>query len=245
MIIGTGFAILRAKTNPYLVVGWFWFLGTLVPAIGLVHVGWQSMADRYMYIPSIGLFILVVWGLADFFGRWPRLRIVLPLLGSAALAACFCVTSLQLNYWQNSITLSERTIKVTKGNFVAYNSLGEALDQLGLHDKALPCYAEAVHFEPRYLQAQFNLAMGLLAQGRAVEARQHLEAMAHIAPHDLEIQYNLGIFLLQNGEVKEAINRFNAALAERPDFPEARKRLKELFATHPGLTNSAALDSQH
>jgi tetratricopeptide (TPR) repeat protein len=87
--------------------------------------------------------------------------------------------------------------------------------------------------------------MGLLAQGRPVEAREHLEAMAHIAPHDSEIQYNLGIFLLQNGELKEAVNHFNAALAERPDFPEARKRLKEIFATHPGLTNSAALDSQH
>ena len=105
--------IFRAKQNPYLIVGWLWFLGTLVPVIGLVQTGVQSMADRYTYIPSIGLFILVVWGANDFLDRWPNWKKFLPLAGGVALAGCLAVTSIQLNYWQDSLKLFSHTIEVT------------------------------------------------------------------------------------------------------------------------------------
>ena len=226
----SGLFIWRARQNPYLLVGWFWFLGTLVPTIGLVQVGSQSMADRYMYIPSIGLFIMVVWGLDDFLNWRPHWRRITTLAGGVALAGCLVGTRIQLSYWQNSIKLFSHAIEVTTDNFVAYTCLGETLRDLGLKKEALMVCAEAVRIAPNSPVAQYNYGMALLQNNKLDEALAHLDAAGRLAPHNSEVQYNLGLFLLLHNKPAEAVSHFAAALVERPDFAEAHYRLAQVLS---------------
>jgi tetratricopeptide (TPR) repeat protein len=230
LVIWSGLFIFRAKRNPYLVVGWFWFLGTLVPTIGVVQVGAQSMADRYMYIPSIGLFIVVVWGANDLFNLWPAKRKFLPLAGGVALAGCLMATSLQLTYWRNSFSLFLHAIAVTTDNYVAENCLGKAFEKAGDNARALVLYTDAVKIEPRFPESQFNLAICLLTFGKTSEAFQHLRIAAKLEPNDPDIQYDLGIYFSQHGGLDDAARGFQAALAIRPDFPEAQSEFGLLLS---------------
>jgi Flp pilus assembly protein TadD len=228
-------AILWAKRFPYLAVGWFWYLGTLVPAIGLVQAGIQSMADRYTYLPSIGLFIIVAWGLNDLLNSHPQKIKIAATAGSLALAGCLAVTSIQLNYWRNSVAIFLHTVEVTSDNYAAENCLGTALENIGKKDEAAKLYAESVLVEPDYPLGQFNLGMILLEQGRVEEASNHLALAAQLAPRDPVMQFDFGMFLLQHGKPDEAAVHFKAALAARPDFPEAKRELARLLAEHPEL----------
>jgi tetratricopeptide (TPR) repeat protein len=221
----TGLFLWRLRRNPYLAVGWFWFLGTLVPTIGLVQVGSQSMADRYMYIPSIGLFVLVVWGLNDFFDRWPERKKFLPLAGVVALAGCLGVTSIQLGHWQNSFSLFVHAIDVTSDNYVAYNSLGQAFTQAGRKQEAAGMFLTSVQIETNFPPAQFNLAHALVAVGRPAEALPHYEAAARLMPNDPDLRYDFGTYLLHQDKPAEASRQFLAALDLRPDFPKAHNAL--------------------
>ncbi|MGO9587267.1 MAG: tetratricopeptide repeat protein [Limisphaerales bacterium] len=223
-------SIWRARQNPYLLVGWFWFLGTLIPTIGLVQVGSQSMADRYTYIPSIGLFILVVWGVNDFLNWRPHWRRITAFAGGVALAGCLVGTEIQLGYWENSIKLFRHAIEATTDNFVAYTCLGETLSDLGMKPEALMLCAEAVKIAPTSPVAQFNFGMALLRNNRLDEALAHLDAAARLAPHNSEIQYNLGLVLLLHNKPDEAASYFAAALVERPDFAEAHRRLAQALS---------------
>ncbi len=225
LLTWTALSVYRARQFPYLPVGWFWFLGTLVPTIGIVQVGAQSIADRYTYIPSIGFFIVVVWGASDLARRWPELGKFLPLAGVVALAGCIGVTSIQISYWRNSETLFLHAIGVTTDNYVAENCLGKAFEKEGRNDRALVLYTDAVKIAPRYPQSQFNLAICLLAFGRTNEALDHLRAAARLEPHDPDIQYDLGVYFSQHGSLDDAARGFQAALADRPDFPEAQTAL--------------------
>jgi len=220
--------ILLAKRFPYLIVGWLWFLGTLVPAIGLVQVGVQSMADRYTYLPAIGIFILAVWGVTDLLGSSHRRAPICALAGSAALAACLVLTTIQLSYWQNSFTIFWHTFLVTSDNYAADDCLGKTLNQMGQLDKAGEFYAEAVRLEPTYPLAQFDLGMNLLARGDSNEASNHLATAVQLWPSNPVMQYDFGFFLLQHRETNDALLHFNAALANRPDFPEAKEKLEQL-----------------
>ena len=230
LALWSGLFIWRARQNPYLPVGWFWFLGTLVPTIGLVQVGSQSMADRYMYIPSIGLFILVVWGLDDFLNWRPHWRRITTVAGGMALAGSLVVTRIQLGYWQNSIRLFRHAIEATTDNFVAYTCLGETLRDLGMNQDALMLCAEAVRISPNSPVAQYNLGMALLQDHRLDEALEHLDAAARLAPCNSEIQYNLGLVFLLHNKPDEAAKYFAAALVERPDFAEAQRRLAQALS---------------
>ncbi len=120
--------VAAAKRRPYLFTGWFWFVGMLVPTIGLVQVGSQALADRYMYLPSIGLFGAIIWGLDDFLSGWPASRRVLPAAAAIALAGCLAATLVQIGYWRDSERLFGHALEVTQDNYVAYNGLGGALD---------------------------------------------------------------------------------------------------------------------
>src|ERR1035438_5013885 len=230
LAIWSGLLIWRARQNPGLFVGWFWFLGTLIPAIGLVQVGSQSMADRYMYIPSIGLFILMAWGLNDFLNWRPHWRRITTFAGGVALAGCLVGTEIQLSYWQNSIKLFRHAIEVTTDNFVAYTCLGQTLNDLGLKKEAMMLCAEAVRIAPNSPVAQYNFGMALLQNNRLDEALAHLDAAGRLAPHNSEIQYNLGLFLLLHDKPDEAASHFAATLVERPDFAEAHCRLAQALS---------------
>jgi tetratricopeptide (TPR) repeat protein len=221
--------IIRAKRNPYLFVGWFWFLGTLVPVIGLLQSGLQSMADRFTYIPSIGLFILVVWGGNDLLALTPHKNRIASLFGIVALGGCLVVTSIQLRYWENSVKLFTHTLDVTTDNYLAEDCLGQTLERLGRTDDALALYAESVRVEPYFPLGQHKLGMMLLEKGRGDEASNHLAIAAQLAPRDPVMQFDFGTCLLQHGKPDEAAEHFKAALAAKPDFPEARRSLDEVL----------------
>lgn len=221
LAVWTVFFVLRARENPYLPVGWFWFLGTLVPTIGIVQVGSASMADRYTYIPSIGFFILVAWGISDLFNRWPERKKFLPIASGIVLAGCLGATSIQLNYWRNSIALFMHVIEVTQNNYAAENFLGKAFEGAGDEERALVCFTNAVTVEPRYPQAQFNLAVCLLTFGRTNAALDHFRAAAKLEAHDPDIQYALGIYFFRNNSPDDAERCFRNALTDRPDFADA------------------------
>jgi Flp pilus assembly protein TadD len=227
-------AVLWAKRFPYLAVGWFWYLGVLVPAIGLVQAGVQSMADRYTYLPGIGLFIVAAWGLNDLLNSRPQKAKIAAVAGSLTLAGCLAVTSVQLNHWRNGVELFWHTIQVTTDNYAGENCLGLALEDIGQKDAAAKLYAESVRVEPDFALGQLNLGMILLEQGRADEASNHLAAAAQLAPRDPVMQFDFGTYLLQHGRPDAAANYFRTALADRPDFPEARTNLATAIAGQRG-----------
>ncbi len=229
----TGLALWRIRQNPYLAVGWFWFLGALVPAIGLVQTGMQSMADRFTYLPGIGLLIAVVWG-ADAVCKRPEQKKYLSLAGAVALVGCLAVTSIQINYWQNDLKLFAHTVNVTTDNYAADACLGTALENAGNKVAATRLYAESVRVEPDYPQGQFSLGMILLEEGRADEASNHLAAAAQLAPRDPVMQFDFGTYLLQHGKPGEAADHFKAALALKPDFSEAKTNLASALAAQSG-----------
>jgi tetratricopeptide (TPR) repeat protein len=239
LLIWTGLFAMRARQQPYLLTGWLYFLGTLAPTIGLIQYCTQSKADRYMYIPSIGLFIVIVWGVNDLFGRWRAGRKFLPVLGSLALAGCFAVTSIQLSYWQNSVTLSAHAIDVTRNNYVAYESLGRAFYERGDKTKAYACYAQSIKLEPDFPQSQYNYALLLREFGRLPEAAEHFAATVKLVPDRYEARTALGsTLLLMPGRPAEAAAQFAAAVRLKPDSAEAHHGLALALARQGDLTNA-------
>jgi tetratricopeptide (TPR) repeat protein len=230
------------RRSPYLAVGWFWFLGTLVPTIGIIQVGAQAMADRYTYIPSIGLFIVVVWGAAAFFRSRASGRVILPALGCAALTGCAGATICQLDFWRDSIVLFRHAIEVTTDNYAAENCLGKAYERRGTPGddaRALACYELSVKTEPRFPYAQFNLAMALLDAGQVPEALGHLQRAAALEPRDPDIQYDLGIYFSQHNSWTNAMLCFSNSLAVRPDFAPTQMAMGSALA-HLKHTGEAA-----
>ena len=235
LLVWTILCVRNWGKKPFLAVGWFWFLGTLVPTIGIVQVGAQSMADRYTYIPSIGFFIVLVWGAVDFLAARPRGKILLSLAGGAALMGCLLTTSIQISYWRDSITLFRHAIEVSPDNYIAANCLGKAYEKTGDNAHALILYRAAVELEPRFPQSQFNYAISLMEFGRTQEGLKHLEAAAALEPRNPEIQFDLGVYFAQHGSWTNAANCFRNAVTVRPDFISAQKQLDQILTTHPEL----------
>jgi len=222
----------RATRQPYLAVGWLWFLGTLMPVIGLVQVGGQAMADRYMYIPSIGLFVLLVWGLhalaeTDIAERGSSLPAtagrfrwrMLGLLEAGALAACLVGTSAQLRYWQNSESLFLHAIEAAGGNFVAYDHLGTALLGMGKVNEAVRYLEMAARLEPQDAEAHYNLGTALFQQGRLDAAETQFAETVRLQPSFAAAQSNWGIALRQQGKVSDAALHFLEATRQNPQDP--------------------------
>ena len=236
VILLTVIFVLQAKRFPYLIVGWLWFLGMLIPVIGLVQVGAQSIADRYTYLPAIGIFILVAWGLNDLLNSRPQKKKILAIGGIAALAGCLAATSIQLKYWQGSVQLFWHTIKVTADNYAAYDCFGKALENIGKDKEAEEFYAGAVRLNPNYPMAQFDLGMIMLERGDGNEASNHLAAAVQLWPRNAVMQYDFGLFLEGHGKLDAAVPHFLAALKAKPDFAEARRQLGQISSQ----TNTAA-----
>ena len=228
---------------PYLFAGWFWFLGTLVPVIGIVQVGPASMADRYSYLPSIGLFILVTWGAAGFFESL-RQRKILIMAALATLATCLFLTSIQIKYWRNSITLFSHAVAVTTDNYVACACLGEALDGFGQENEALKYCQEAVRINPDYPAGPFFLGRILWKNGELPQAFDCFDAAARAATGDPVFQYNLGKFLLEHDSPDKAVQYFTSAVNDNPDFAEAHNALGKAFLKQGKLQQAAAELSQ-
>ena len=225
LTLATWVAWRLARARPYLLVGWWWFLGTLVPVIGLVQVGSQSMADRYTYVPVIGLFIALAWGLTDLWSRRPRVRALLGAATSLGLLGCLTVTHAQIRHWENSITLFKRATQATRNNRVAHYNLGLALAKAGRTAEAIAQYHEVVRIDPENLGAINNLGNILERQGRHAEAAALFTAVLQIMPDDVDALNNLGLALAGAGKQEEAVASFRQALRLQPGFDKAHQNL--------------------
>jgi protein O-mannosyl-transferase len=225
----TALAIWGAKRFPYLGVGWLWYVGTLVPVIGLVQVGLQSRADRYAYVPLIGIFILLAWGINEIAQKfYPRKNW---LAGAAAivLLVLLLLTRQQVSYWRDSATLFGRAVEVTENNYIAENNLGEAFALQGKFEEAKKQFSASLEINPDYASAQNNLGMTLVREGKLDEAIAHLSKAVELNPQFYEAYNRLGAVLLQKERFGEAAEKINQALAINPTFSSAYANLGILF----------------
>jgi protein O-mannosyl-transferase len=216
--------------HPYLPTGWFWFVGTLVPVIGLIQAGVQSMADRFAYLPVIGLFIIFIWGLTELVAS---LRCRVPLLLTitfAALAACVAVTTSQLKYWRSADKLFEHAIAVTSNNYVAHNYLGLFLARQGRLSEAAPYFSSAISIKQDYAEAYNNLGKVFLLQTRLNEAFTNFYLATLLSPKNSEHQYNLGIALVGLGRPDAAAPHLLEAVRIKPDYTAAHLKLGSLLS---------------
>jgi tetratricopeptide (TPR) repeat protein len=207
------------RTRPYLLVGWLWFLGTLVPVIGLVQVGSAALADRYTYIPSIGVFLAVAFGVRDLAGRFQIPKIVIIVTAAAILAACLMLTENQLRYWRNSESLFTRTLAVTKDNDVAHLNLGVALARQGRLAEALANYQEAIRINPSLVLAHNNLGNLLNNTGKLEEALVEYRKAVQLDPSLPVVHNGIGIVLVELGRFDETMNEFTNAARLDPTYP--------------------------
>jgi len=218
------------KKYPYIAVGLFWYLGTLVPVIGLVQVGGQAMADRYTYIPLIGLFIIVVWGVSDFFIKWQYGKFFLGVSIMIILSALAWNTFHQLGYWKNGITLFENAVDVTENNYLAHNNLGTAIGSADL-DRAIFHCKTALKIKPDYMEAHYNLGNFLEKKGHTDEAIAHYLEALRIKPDYGKAHNNLGATLYKQKDYEGAALHFLKALEINPKDSGVRNNLANvLFA---------------
>ena len=207
--------------RPYLTVGWLWYLGTLVPVIGLVQVGEQARADRYTYIPTIGISIMLAWGVAEIMERWPRAQFTLGVVSVSVCMAWLAVTWTQIQYWRNSVTLFEHAIASTENNFIAHLNLGVVLAEKGQTKDALRHLYASVEEKPDHNDGHDTLGAVLGQMGRTQEAAEQFQQAIRIQPNDSEAHSNLGNVLLAQGRFADASSEFRTALRIFPDFVTA------------------------
>jgi tetratricopeptide (TPR) repeat protein len=257
----TTLAILQRRQRPYLLVGWFWYLGTLVPVIGLVQVGQQAMADRYTYFPMVGLLLILVWGLAELFDRLGIGVFVRGALAAGLLATLMAATWSQVAHWHDSVVLWRHAILVTSDNYIAYTNLGMALDQLGQKEEAeraqdgsrsqgqsarherlseaIEQYSKALAIKDDLAPAYFNRGVALAQLGRTQEAiHDFSEAIRH-GPSLAKAYYNRGLAYKMLDQLDRAVQDFTAALNLQESDRSARTELA-LTLMHRGEYADAA-----
>jgi hypothetical protein len=223
-------AIALARRLPYLVVGWFWYLGTLIPVIGLIQVGEQALGDRYTYLPLIGIFLAAAWGIGDLAERWPNARKALIAGSFVVIAACVVCTWMQVRTWLDSRSLWEHALQVTPDNPIARNNLGLALwAESGNPAEAEEHLRVAVRLKPDYARAYTNLGMAFDLQGKHKDAIAAYRQALGIHPDLPGTRYNLGIALAKDGQIDEAIEQLREAV--RLGHAEAQAKLDRALAT--------------
>ncbi|UCF44078.1 MAG: tetratricopeptide repeat protein, partial [Planctomycetota bacterium] len=217
------------RKRRYLAVGWMWYVGTLVPVIGLVQVGLQAMADRYTYLPSVGIFIMIAWGVAELAARWRYRRFVLPVAAGLLLAGMLVCTRIQVQYWRNNGTLFGRALEVTENNYVMHNNYGVVLVEQVRFDEALIHFNEALRINPRDYDARKNKGLTLCDMGRFDEAVANLTEALRIRKDESELYGHLGFAYAQLGEHDAAAQCYNEALRVNPQDSKARNSLGRVF----------------
>lgn len=212
------FLAIKARTKfPYVIVGWLWYLGVLVPVIGIVQIGSQAMADRYTYVPLIGLFLIVSWGVPDMLRGWRYKKTVIIVSATAVISAMIICTSAQLRYWKSTFSVFSRNISVTGENFLAYNNLGAYFTQKGNMNTAMRHYLKSLQIDPCSPLAHFNIANVYTRQGSLEKAVHHYQEALLIAPDYVRAYNNLGNVFARQDNFKEAIAQYNEALRIDPD----------------------------
>jgi protein O-mannosyl-transferase len=230
LLISAG-AILRARRQPYLVVGWLWFLGTLVPVIGLVQAGIQPMADRYSYVPLIGVFIMAAWAIPAAWLRWPRPGLVFGAVVAGALLFLLAGAEVQLQYWRNSVALFSHTVALMRNNILAEYNLAQALAQQGDEAQAVVHYERALAIQPNRVeahynsqtQAHYNLGLIFRTHKQWAEAEAQFRACLRDDPNLVRAHSNLGFVLSAMGRGAEALQEFQTAARLDSDRNRAGK----------------------
>jgi tetratricopeptide (TPR) repeat protein len=225
LMILTILILIAGRRRPYLPVGWLWYLGTLFPVMGLVQAGLQAMADRFTYIPLVGLFIIVAYGAPDLLARWRYRSTALATSGGLVLFLLMITTLSQVKLWQNTVTLFNHTLQVTGDNPIIHNNLGVTLMKQGKEKEAWAHYIQALEINPNYADAQYNLAALLIRQGKDQEAMVQLARTLRIKPGHAEAHHDLGVLLTKQGKIQEAIHHYTEAVRARPDYGEAYRNL--------------------
>jgi len=226
LILITFIAVRFVRRYPYVMTGWLWYLGTLVPVIGLVQVGNQSMADRYTYIPMIGLFMIIAWAAPDLLARWRYHRTALAVSASLVIVVLATISTLQIRHWRDSITLFGQALSVTKNNYVMHSNLGASLAEQGKYADAVLHYTETLKIKPDDFEARYNLANALARQGKMEESLSHYAEALRLQPDAAAAHNNMGIALSYLGRTDEAAGHFREALRIKPDFYDAELNLK-------------------
>jgi protein O-mannosyl-transferase len=225
MIVVSVLAIRFGRKQKYLFVGWFWFVGTLIPVIGLVQSGDQAYADRYTYIPYIGLFIMIAWGLPELLSKWPQRKNALGLSMIISLTALGICTHRQVSFWNNSFTLFSHVLEVTQSNYIAHNNLGIIYGKLGRYQDAIEEYKQAIKIKPGYVSAHSNLGDIYAKLGRYQDAIESSKQAIRIQPDFVLAHHNLGVVYGNLGRYQDAIEEYQQAIRINPYLAEAHCNL--------------------
>jgi len=225
LVILTLAFINAAKLHPYLLVGWLWYLGTLIPVIGLVQVGDHGMADRYTYVPLIGVFIAISWGVPAMLKGWRHDKVAFAAAVPAALAVLMTCSWYQVGHWQNSVTLFEHALRTGQVSPLAHTDLGVALVEQGNVDRAIRHYRQALQINPAYLVARLNLGGALAGQGKLDEAIAHYAEALKQSPNLAVAHFNMANALATEGRLDRAVSHYREAIRIEPDDPDTHNNL--------------------
>ena len=241
LLVATIAAVIKwRKDYPYLVTGWFWYLGMLIPVLGLVQVGLQAHADRYTYLPQIGVYLLLTWAVADLTRSWRARQAILGTAAGLLILVSMSIAWKQASYWSNSERVWTHALDVTQNNDVAERGLGTALLKLGRVDEAITHDREALRLRPGDPDLLTNLANALVQKKDFAEAIEHYHAVVALRPNDSEARLNLGKALLQSGVRDEGLAELREALRIRPNDSDASYSLGSAFLEQGELDQAIA-----
>jgi tetratricopeptide (TPR) repeat protein len=224
LLLASGGAIALRRKRPYFLTGWFWYLLMLLPVIGLIQVGSQGHADRYTYLPQIGLYILLAWAIPDALASRFQRRILGVTASVAIILLAWCA-HIQTSYWRNGESLWRHAIAVTSENFIAHDGLGQFLLDHGRLDEAIDQFQIALNIDPKYPMARTNLGIALTKKGRVDEAITLFQTVLEDCPNDAKAYHNLGIALAKKGDAQSAIAAYEKALSIQSRYPSAHYNL--------------------
>jgi tetratricopeptide (TPR) repeat protein len=230
LAIITLFAFWMVRRMPPLLVGWLWYLGTLVPVLRVFTRAPLAIADRYMYIPMIGILLMVSWGVPELIGRWRRRTFFLGPLACAVIAVCITLTWSQLRYWQDSVSLFRHTLAIIPDHSLAHTNLGVALKRKGMLDEAISHFEKALKKRPDFDKALVNLAATLNQQGKTQEAIPFYEKAVQIKPNHPELHNDLGLALYRQGRIREATDHFLEAVSLNPRSSKIQNNVGMAYA---------------
>jgi tetratricopeptide (TPR) repeat protein len=241
VLIGISVSVARlGRRRPCLAVGWLWYLGTLVPVIGLVQVGRQAMADRYTYVPLVGVFMIAAWGVPDLLARWPARRRVLPAVASIVIVLCAATARAQVRHWEDSLALWRHALEVDPANYYAHTGLGLLAADRGRTSEAMEHFSEAIRIAPDYAQAHDDLGLMLMKQGRMDEAIARYTVALQMDPALAEAHNNLGAALAARSRRAEALTHYAEAVRLVPDDGTFRNNMGQALANQGRIEEAMA-----
>jgi Flp pilus assembly protein TadD len=239
LILGiSAFTIYKYRTLKYLFTGWFWYLGTMVPVIGLVQVGNQGYADRYTYLPLIGLFIIIAWGFGDLVTKRKNIKLLTIIFSISTILTLSICTHVNLKNWRNSMTLFKHAVEVTENNSTMHYNLGLALQFEGKLKNSIDHFYRALEIRPNYMDAHYNMAVSLQRQGNIDSAIKHYLKVLQLKPDDAVTMYNVAIAYHIQNNLEKAIQYYRRALLINQDYTKAHYNLGIAFSIQ-GKTDQA------